>query len=181
MTLAASVPASIAAALPHAAASATRAIPLLPADASWLSILQGCVPVAIAAMVAWVGWRQLATARAKLKLDLFEKRLAIFDITWEALSKASRSEITHPNELIPLHNKVPEAAFLFGTGIGGYLETIKSRIAEQQVCLLQLHERGPYATQELTDKIKALQAWFHEECLGVKAKFAPYLNFDSWR
>lgn len=166
---------------PNAVASASPTIPWLPADASWLSILQGCIPVVIAAIVAWVGYRQLATASAKLKLDLFEKRLAIFDMTWSILSMASTEKIIDPHDLAPLANAIPEAAFLFGSHIEDYLDGIRNRITEQQIRLLKAHLEGPYASEELRAEITDSKQWFIEECSVVQRKFAPYLNFEKWR
>ena len=80
-----------------------------------------------------------------------------------------------------MHNKIPEASFLFGKDIGDYIDVVNLKIAEQQVCLIQIHQEGPYAKQEVFDKRKAMALWFHHECLAVKAKFSPYLSFHAWR
>ena len=182
MSLPASAP--LIASVPHIVASGipvTHSIPWLPADASWLSISQGCVPIAIAAIVAWVGWRQLATASARLKLDLFEKRLAIFDLTWEALSKASEGRFIEPDEMGPLHNAIPEAAFLFGRDIENYIRMVKTRLADYQLSLLQALQENEYASEELKEKCASTQAWFKNETGAVQVKFKPYLSFERWR
>ena len=51
----------------------------------------------VAAIAACIAWQQLETATAKLNIDLFEKRIAIFNETWEAASSIRvTSEPTMP-------------------------------------------------------------------------------------
>ena len=182
MTLPASAPASVAASVSHVAASAARSIPWLPADASWLSIMQGCVPIAIAAMVAWVGWRQFRAARAKLKLDLFEKRLAIFNATWEQVGRSAQNKPYEYRELGLWFNKIHEASFLFGPDIVEYLNEIREKAIEEQILWAKVQPQHPEpATDEQKAKHKALNDWFLAEAKQIQHKFAPYLSFHEWR
>lgn len=182
MTLPASAPASVATSVPHVAASAAHSIPWLPADASWLSIAQGCVPIAIAAMVAWVGWRQLQAARAKLKLDLFEKRLAIFNATWEQVGRSAQNKPYEYRELGLWFNKIHEASFLFGPDIVEYLNEIREKAIEEQILWAKVQPLHPEpATDEQKAEHKALNDWFLAEAKHIQHKFAPYLSFHEWR
>lgn len=174
----------MAASAPHVAASvaASPSIPWLPADASWLSILQTCIPVVIAAMVAWVGWQQLATAKAKLNLDLFKDRLPIYTATRRILEVFSGSTGLVPWEpLNALLELIPGAALLFGDDIRAYMQEIH-QMATQYNALNQTAQAGPhYATQEVIQGITDRRQWFAIQRGQIHKKFDPYMSFDKWR
>ena len=90
MNVAASAPAA-SPAIQHAAASVS--IPLFPSDATWLSIAQAVGPTIVAVIVAYVAIRQWLTARNKLKLDLFDKRLAIYTAGFGTINAITRIQI----------------------------------------------------------------------------------------
>src|ERR1700722_14950247 len=81
------------------------------------------VTLIIGASAAGIAYRQYEVARAKLKLDLFEKRYAIFQQTWEILSGVVRNGTRAENYGLatPFNNFLPQAAFLFGEPIKRYL------------------------------------------------------------
>jgi len=46
----------------------------------WSTTLTACLTPIIAILTLWIAYNQFMTAKRKLKLDLFEKRLAVYDV-----------------------------------------------------------------------------------------------------
>ncbi len=74
-------------------------------------------------------------ATAKLNLDLFEKRLAIFNATWEQIDLSARGELYEYRHLALWFNKIHEAAFLFGTDVEAYFKDVREKAIDEQQLL----------------------------------------------
>ncbi|UEP34910.1 hypothetical protein LL998_01015 [Burkholderia ambifaria] len=82
------------------------------------------VPAAVVALLvgvvgAFIAWRQYHVARAKLNLDLFEKRYELFNMVWAFASFVVQDgppSLQAP-ERIELKNLNPKIEFLFGDEI----------------------------------------------------------------
>jgi hypothetical protein len=151
----------------------------------WTSdILKGLPAGVVALIVAAISWRQYLVAKAKLKLDLFERRYAIFQQTWEILSEV----VSHGTRekayglATPFNNFLPQARFLLGKKIAAYLDIASSNWAE-------LHglegERTDIAGADLQNNIARtteLKGWFFKEASeGCKQQFDEYLDFERWK
>jgi hypothetical protein len=147
----------------------------------------GVVTLIIGLIAAGITLRQYYVAKAKLKLDLFEKRYAIFHKTWVAVSAVIQGGTRQVNLGLatPFNNFRPEAAFLFGKDMETYIDELSHNWAE-------LHglesERADLGGPAGPDRLKNIQRsseltkWFFEQAsTGVKAKFAPYLDFQKWK
>ena len=80
----------------------------------------------IACGVAYVAYQQYLLGRAKFKLDLFEKRFAVFDATRKLLGAMASDG---PGELEKVHEfrvAVTDAQFLFCSDVTDYLNEIDS-------------------------------------------------------
>jgi len=78
----------------------------------------------IALLVALITFNQYRVAKAKLKLDLFERRFNIFHKAWTSLSEAviDESKIQQYGFWSPFNNDLHEASFLFGKKVTKYLD-----------------------------------------------------------
>jgi hypothetical protein len=142
--------------------------------------VQGWATALIAVAVAVIAWRQYRVAQAKLKLDLFDKRYAIFQQTWEILSAVIISGTREKNWGLatPFNNFLPQARFLFGPDVSKYLDEASRKWTE----LHGLEAEGVVGNQELIQKKWALTTWFEEQAKeGCKVMFDPYLNFKKWK
>jgi hypothetical protein len=150
-------------------------------------LLRG-VPAAVVALLvggiaAGIAYRQYGVARARLKLDLFEKRFAIFHKTWEILSEVVMKGTREKNYGLatPFNNFLPEAQFLFGEPIKKYLDEVSSRWTRLYGLEAERGEEGIDRHANISEA-RELKCWFHEQAsTGVKAQFDPYLNFENWR
>ena len=138
----------------------------------------GVVTLVIGSIAGVITWRQYQVAKAKLKLDLFDRRYAIFHKTWVILSdvviKGTRED--HHGLATPFNRFLPEAAFLFGPEIFDYLSDLSDKWNE-------LHGlEGEKNTAASIPRTTELTQWFFDEAsTGAKAKFGIYLDFQNWK
>jgi hypothetical protein len=158
--------------------------------------------VVIGACTVYVAWRQSETAKAQLKLDLFEKRYAIFEQTWKQLSEVV-SNVGKGN-LLPFPeftNMLPQAGFLFCSEIQNYLNEISDKRSELTKLVMEIEaqsrpkdiageEKQPMKIktnqstpqENIIGKRTKLSKWFFDEASkGCKERFGPWLDFQKWK
>lgn len=91
-------------------------------DPHWTAYVSAVVIPIIALIGAWIAFRQSQIARNKLKLDLFEKRLAVYQVVREALGGvAAKGRLTQEQEFQYLVG-IRSARWLFGSEVFDYLD-----------------------------------------------------------
>ncbi|MDN7645462.1 hypothetical protein [Burkholderia cenocepacia] len=151
-------------------------------------LAKGLPAAAVALVVAFgtgaIAWRQYRVARAKLNLDLFEKRYELFTMVWAFVSNVTAHgapPLASP-EKTALVNSIPKIEFLFGSAIAGYVQDINSKAAALWVIDQSRRVRSEVVPQEKIDEHRQLLDWFTNEAMeGVRARFGVYLNFEAWR
>jgi hypothetical protein len=163
----------------------------------WLELLKTAVTTGATVVVGYwaiqvsrsqrdVAERQASTAamqrkiaEAKLQLDLFEQRYAVFEKVWEFLSAS-----TNTDGAISLHadltNLIPKAKFLFGKTIANYMLEAHEKRVELDAAWRRYKART-VTGEEDTQKITELEGWFHDEASNCFKHFAEYLDFSRWR
>jgi hypothetical protein len=159
-----------------------------------ISIIQGLPAALVALTVGIVGGiiahRQAAVAKAKLKLDLFEKRYPIFQETWEIMSEVARKGTSAKSDGFapaknyglgnPFSNFMPQARFLFGKEIYAYLSDAVDKWAE--LYRYEAERDDAHAAAQHAARVRELKNWFHTQAsTGLRELFAPYLDFENWR
>jgi hypothetical protein len=120
-------------------------------------------------------------ATAKLNLDLFEKRMVIFEHAWNLIGYAAAGKLYDYAKLGLLQNKLHEAGFLFGTDIEEYLLNLRLKAIEEQNLLIRINKEGPYVDQSVRDRHDELKEWFLNESKEIRTSFLPYMSFEKWR
>ncbi len=125
-------------------------------------ILKNSPTTVIALIVAYVAIQQWRVSRAKLKLDLFDRRYVIFLEVWKILSEVVSRGTRETNHGLgtPFNNLIPQARFLFGEEMGHYLETLTTKWARLSG-IEGMEAQSTYA-QEKYD----LTTWFTDRVLG---------------
>jgi hypothetical protein len=188
MSVAASSAASAASVIAHLAPTASPAQPWW-AQGFWTSELAKGLPAAFVALViglsaAGIAWRQAQIAGAKLKLELFEQRYAIFLAVWRAVSAPGIEAVNLDEEVTGIANMPSRAAFLFGWPVGRYVREVRDNLARYR-------DLGPggNAMRGADDDAKlrqsersTLRAWFALEAAGnCHERFKPFLDFSQWK
>ncbi|MFK7848529.1 MAG: hypothetical protein AB8G77_24795, partial [Rhodothermales bacterium] len=80
----------------------------------------------IAGIAIYVAWQQWRTNRQKLKLDLFDKRFAIFQSTRTFLSTVLRDGRVNREDLEKFRMGILDSVFLLDQGTSDYLWGLRS-------------------------------------------------------
>ncbi len=151
-----------------------------------IALVQGIPAGLVTLTVGILAWliarRQAAVAEAKFKLELFEKRLPIFQQTWEIMSEVVMKGTREKNYGLgnPFSNFIPHARFLFGSEVEAYLFDAVKKWTD--LWAYEGESADPAARAQNAAKVAQLKQWFHEQAsTGVKELFAPYLAFEKWR
>jgi hypothetical protein len=150
----------------------------------WIVILSALLTPAIALAVGWISYAQYRINRNKLRLDLWERRYAIFTATMTFVDRIvaegdGRDEGRRDFDL-GTHGK----EFLFGKDVVNYLKLLRDKSVDLYGHRVSLHHetglpRGPErdrASQENAD----LLIWFSDQYTKcVLDAFEPYLGFGK--
>jgi hypothetical protein len=120
------------------------------------------VALTIGSIAAYIAYQQWKVARARLDLDLFEQRYALFELLWAFVSAdADAAE----DAVRALKRAVPKFYFLFGPEIGIYVEEVLAKGIPQQDPAKPLSKRPAPTLNEAND---------------VRKRFGRYLDFKEW-
>lgn len=120
-------------------------------------------------------------AKAKLNLDLFERRMKVFDVTWGAASRCVNSA-TPEGAPIELTNLLPTAGFLFGPEVETYMRQLVHDINELAICAQVTRQRGNIMDPDRIDRWTELNLSIVNAATdGIRQVFGPYLNFANWK
>jgi hypothetical protein len=141
------------------------------------------VALVIGLVAAGIAWRQYRVAKAKLNLDLFDKRYAVFLETWKILSAVSIEGPQQEHGLFtPFNNFIPQAAFLFGDDIEAYLHlAVKNWTDFLAAQALADGGQGEARLKAIARRAE-LEQWFETEAKdGAKKRFGEYMSFETWK
>lgn len=146
------------------------------------------VPAAVVAIFAsalagMIAYRQYRVAKAKLNLDLFEKRYELFEHVWALASAVMHGKVVGMVDPVRLNvtNALPKIEFLFDAGIAAYVREISESSAELWQIHQQMMQAGYGISTEYVERRRSLVSWFGEQALGgCQARFGAYLDVAKW-
>jgi hypothetical protein len=148
--------------------------------------MQNWVAVAIAFGVLVVGYAQWHTANQRVVLDLFERRLKIFDALDEAISEVMRVGEVERDALGRYLTAKMSARFLFGDDVMTYLDALwKDLVSLSTVYRNEVIDTRKDRAQAIEKKFEVLERvlqWAER----APPMFAPYMrittrNTPFWR
>lgn len=92
-----------------------------PQQVGWLTVLTGLSTPILAAFGIWIAANQWRTARNKLKLDLFEKRIVVYDAAREAINQLMNGAEPTLELQFKYLDGIAGARWLFDEDMGKYL------------------------------------------------------------
>jgi hypothetical protein len=157
----------------------------MPADHQWFSYVSSLLSASIAGMALLVASRQSKTNMAKLRLDLYDKRFAVFENTLafhQALGGSAESMQTEPFKL--LHREFTksfrESQFLFDEDSGVFEIMKKISLDAFKIIAAKVHSRelrGDQAVRMVADGNDALKSI--EKAMGdLEKAIGPYIRFN---
>ena len=110
-------------------------------------------------------------------IDLFEKRIAIFNETWEAASSTHvTSEPIMPKPSFT--NLFPQASFLFGPEVEQYMKELGSNMVKLATIRQSTKANSSVVPADRISEQLELENWISNAAIkGIREKFSPYLNF----
>ncbi|MEO6024421.1 MAG: hypothetical protein ABIP64_15155 [Burkholderiales bacterium] len=146
----------------------------------WTAYLSALLTPTVAAVGLYLAWRQAATARNKLKFDLFSRRFSVYDaartfiatvvIKGEAIDDAFNAFVAGTRE----------ARWLFDEPLDAYLRKELDQKATELQCLND-QMAGLSAGEELTAKGSQrieIKKWFYAQHDVLEAKCHPFLKLE---
>jgi hypothetical protein len=133
-------------------------------------------------LVAFIAYRQFILAKERFKLDLFEKRFAIYKGVQSLLSYILEQGNVTLDKIFQFRAETQDAPFLFNDDIPLYLKEIDKNVlhlwstTEQRKAKPQGNERSILAKEE-TELVKSLIGKLPE----LQNIFSPYLKFKTWK
>lgn len=140
---------------------------------SWL---QGILTLLIAGAVLYVTWQQGRTNDLRLKLELYDRRIQVYEAVKSFLSIFPIQEIKQEH-IKDLYINGSQADFLFGAEIGKYINELYKR----GLHLIILNKRVETQTASENDykKIEDELNWFSKQFDAARDKFQKYLNLSN--
>ena len=147
-----------------------------------MQILLSVLTIVIAGAVAWIGYQQHELAKEKFKLDMFEKRFAVYQGAQRFLTHILQEAKMELDKHSEFRRDTQDAMFLFGQDIPEYLKQLDEQalamwaITQEYSDMPEGKERSELCKRK-AEMLKNLIA----ELPKLKEVFAPYLRFSQWR
>ena len=127
----------------------------------------------LALLGVWIAFAQWWLARNRLRLDLFDKRMAVF----EAMRDAAQATLSNPTmEMEALREfalRTAPACWLFDAEIAAYIKAYRNKLS--QVLTYQKH----LDSKEYRDKHEAALLWLLSEGETISQRLLPYMQIDE--
>lgn len=143
--------------------------------------LRALTPVAIGLFAAYIALRQWRTGHAKLKLDLFDRRLEIYHALMKPLESIGSMKGVSNEEYFGLMRACGEAEFLFPKHVVDFMRTIldlsrNHRIVQNQINrAMEVKNSGELV--KLDKEQTELEEKIEKEFPKAMEAFRPYLDF----
>ncbi|AMR77259.1 hypothetical protein [Cupriavidus nantongensis] len=158
--------------------------PVLP---YWLEVVKALAPLfaAVATLVigliaGYIAWKQWETNRNKLKLDRFERRLAVYEAAGTLIGHVIAQARPTDEAMFKFLDDTRLAVWLFDEDFAEYLESLYSN-ASVLASLLAPSEAlygKPEAKAQQSEERKRLRQWFLAQGDELKRRAKPFLKIS---
>lgn len=147
----------------------------------YLQYLQALTLPILASAGVWIAFVQARTARHKLQLDLFDKRIEVFLDTEDFISTALLLGSVENSTFPKLYRAMGKARLLFESDVEDFLKAVNDTAARWHAAAAQVEAatgqiREARVTAEYVQKEK-----FDALNKKLVSVFAPYMDFRSIR
>ena len=144
----------------------------------WTTYVTAFTTPVLALLGVLIAHRQWATARDKLRLDLFERRLAVYDTVKKTLGRMVIYGRLTVDDGGDFRIGISGSRWLFGPEVQRLLEEIWERICDHQTYEVQLESKPAEPERsELIQKNRAIKLWFNAQLGQIDQLFMPYMSF----
>ncbi|HEV2207916.1 MAG TPA: hypothetical protein VG167_04025 [Verrucomicrobiae bacterium] len=152
-------------------------------DTDYAKLLSAALTPILGILMAYIGYQQWHTNDRKVRLDFYERRLAIYLAAMEFLACIVHRATIRDEELSAFLQKTREGYFLFGRDIADYLDTLYRKAVDLQAGATMLHDpMGSLPVGEERSRVARANAelseWFGDQFVVTRNKFAKYMTFS---
>jgi hypothetical protein len=145
--------------------------------------LKALTPVVIGAVAAYIALRQWSTSHAKLKLDLFDRRLEIYRAVAKPLESIGSMKGVSNEDYFGLMRAFGEAEFLFPQPVLDFMRTILDLSRNHRIVQHQIDRAMEVEDSEKINKLDKEQSELEEKIENEFPKamkiFRPFLDFRA--
>ena len=143
----------------------------------WGLALSGFLTPTIAFFAVYIGWRQFQTARTKLRLDLFEKRHAVYLQLARCLEEVVRFGDANSQLQQKFLSGTRDALFLFDSEISDFIDTAHKHLCDLNYREEQIKRTTGETQQKHHDNRDIHYNWIQDETKNIQKRFEPWLGF----
>ncbi len=152
----------------------------------WISIVQALSMVAIGIFTATIAVWQWKTANAKVVMDLFDRRMTIYDEVHDCVLKylhEPSSNLSGYQAGTRLYRSWATSRFLFGRETPEAIDTIRRHLVQHASAERKLHseEVRDDKRSDLAERIETLDILISEQLTAFSDACYPYLRMDQKR
>jgi len=144
-----------------------------------IQILSALLTPVVVVVTTYIAIQQYRTNKLKIRLELFEKRYAVYEGAKEFVSIAVRDGNLANEAFFKLNDRTQDAFFLFDNRVDEYIDTLREKGARLRYLRDQLADQSLPIGEERS-KISAESAelgiWFSNQFLDAKRVFRKYLR-----
>ena len=138
----------------------------------------------IAIVTAYIAWQQWKINKQKLSLDLYDRRLKVYEEVRQILSIILRDAKASYDDLLKFYRTSSEADFLFGPDIQAYIDEIYQHGVQLQRWNSEYRDYTQqipdgYDHEKVCDGMHSELMWLTKQFEPAKEKFKVYLTIEK--
>jgi hypothetical protein len=146
----------------------------------WVTTLAALLTPVIAVAAAFIAWQQWRTNRNKLKLDLFDRRFAIYDAARTFIGQLLAGTHASDAQTFDFLSRTRDAEFILDKDIADYLF---KQIYQRALTLTTLRSEmeGLPMGEERTNNVqrqREIREWFLQQHEALAQAFSKYLALE---
>lgn len=149
-----------------------------------IDVFSALLTPVIAAIAVYIAYQQWQTNRRRLELDLYERRLRVYQAVTRFVGKVVRDVSPDFQDLSELWGSTAEADFLFGSDVRDYLKELTTRAANLRRWNNEYRD-NQQVPPEGYDHVRVVEGmhqeteWFADQLEKARQLFAKYLNLTG--
>ncbi|WP_210024194.1 hypothetical protein [Methylocaldum sp. RMAD-M] len=149
-------------------------------DPHWTTYLSALLTPTVAVLGSFIAYRQWRLAQNKLKLDLFERRLTVYEAARTLLSSIMATGKAKDGEVFKFMVATREAKWLFNESVAEYLDKqLYHKAIDLQTLDAELE--GVPVGEERRKNVRAqaeIKEWFMAQYEVLDEMFSPFLKLQ---
>jgi len=145
----------------------------------YIQIFSALLTPLIAIVTTYIAIQQYRNNRAKLRHELYERRLNIYTATSKFLMLSKISDKPTLDDWGQFHVTTTESIFLFDRDVSAYLKKIDGEGCRKAFLLHRIRESTLEDGHKMTLEVRDLERWFEAQEKLLAEKFLPYLNLKT--